>query len=150
MRRKEKEITNREDIEKIISQSRVCRLAMVDGDTPYIVPMNFGYKDGQLFFHCAKEGKKIDLIKKNPHICFEFDDLIKLKKAQLACDWGVDFQSVIGWGKAEFLDDLEEKTAALNCIMSQYSDREFEYQEKMLEKTLVIKVIIDKMTGKAS
>ncbi len=150
MRRKEKEITNREDIENILRQSKVCRLAMVDEDKPYMVPMNFGYSDGCLFFHCAKQGRKIDLIKKNPNICFEVDELIRLKKASLACDWGIDFKSVIGSGKAQFIEDSKEKILALNTIMSQYSGRTFEYPDEMLEKTCVIKVVIDEMAGKQS
>ncbi|RLC18093.1 MAG: pyridoxamine 5'-phosphate oxidase family protein [Deltaproteobacteria bacterium] len=150
MRRKEKEITDIKEIEKFLHQSNVCRLAMVDGDKPYMVPLNFGYHDGCLFFHSAKEGRKIDLIKKNPNVCFEFDQLIKFKKAKIACDWGVEYKSVIGSGKAQLLDDLEEKIEALNIIMAQYSDRMFEYPEKMLEKTIVIKVQIDSMTGKQS
>jgi len=150
MRRKEKEITKKEEIEKILMQSHVCHLAMVDEDKPYLVPMNFGYSDGCLFFHCAKQGRKIDLIKKNPNICFEVDELIRFKKAQIACDWGVEFKSVIGSGKAQFLEDSKEKKNALNIIMSHYSDRSFEYPDEMLEKTLVIKVVIDEMTGKHS
>ncbi len=112
MRRKEKEITNREEIETILRQSKVCRLAMVDGDKPYMVPMNFGYSDGCLFFHCANQGRKIDVIKKNPNICFEVDELNRLKKARLACDWGIDFKSVIGSGKAQFLEASKEKIQA--------------------------------------
>ncbi len=150
MRRKEKEITKKEEIEKILMQSHVCHLAMVDEDKPYLVPMNFGYSDGCLFFHCAKQGRKIDLIKKNPNICFEVETLIRFKKAQIACDWGVEFKSVIGSGKAQFLEDSKEKKNALNIIMSHYSDRLFEYPDEMLEKTLVIKVVIDEMTGKHS
>jgi nitroimidazol reductase NimA-like FMN-containing flavoprotein (pyridoxamine 5'-phosphate oxidase superfamily) len=121
---------------------------MVDGDKPYMVPMNFGYKDECLFFHSAREGRKIDLIKKNPNVCFELDQLIKFKKAKIACDWGIEYKSVIGSGKAQLLDNLEEKIDALNVIMSQYSDRIFEYPDEMLEKTIVIKVQIDSMSGK--
>ena len=150
MRRKEKEITDKKEIEKILQESNVCRLAMVDGDKPYMVPMNFGYRDACLFFHSAKEGRKIDVIQKNPNVCFEVDQLIRLKKAKLACDWGAEFKSVIGSGKAHLLEDSKEKRQALNIIMSQYSDRTFEYPDEILEKTLVIKVIIDRMTGKQS
>ncbi len=150
MRRKEKEIIDIKEIEKFLHQSNVCRLAMVDGDKPYMVPMNFGYQDGYLFFHSAKQGRKIDLLQKNPNVCFEFDQLIKFKKAKIACDWGVEYKSVIGSGRARLLENLEEKIDALNIIMSQYSDRTFEYPEEMLEKTAVIKVQIDSMTGKQS
>ena len=150
MRKKEKEITDIKEIEKILQESNVCRLAMVDGDKPYMVPMNFGYQDGHLFFHCAKQGRKIDLIQKNPNVCFELDQLIKFKKAKLACKWGVEYKSVIGSGRAQLLENLDEKIAALNIIMSQYSDRIFEYPDETLEKTAVIKVQIDNMTGKQS
>ena len=150
MRKKEKEITDIKEIEKILQESNVCRLAMVDGDKPYMVPMNFGYQDGHLFFHSAKQGRKIDLIQKNPNVCFEVDQLIKFKKAKLACEWGVEYKSVIGSGRAQLLENLDEKIAALNIIMSQYSDRIFEYPDETLEKTAVIKVQIDSMTGKQS
>jgi len=150
MRRKEKEITDLKEIEKILQESTVCRLAMVDEDKPYMVPLNFGYRDGYLFFHSAKEGRKIDVIQKNPNVCFEVDQLIKFKKAKTACDWGVEYKSVIGSGRAQLLDKLDEKIAALNVIMSHYSDRVFDYPDEALEKTLVFKVKIDRMTGKQS
>ena len=150
MRRKEKEITDIKTIEDIILKSNVCRLAMVDGDKPYMVPMNFGYQDGYLFFHSAKQGKKIDVIKENPNVCFEFDHIIRFKKAKMACDWGLEYKSVIGSGRAVLLDNLEEKIKGLDIIMGQYSDRAFEYPDEMLDKTLVIKVQIDSMTGKQS
>jgi len=150
MRRKEKEITDLKEIEKILQESTVCRLAMVDEDKPYMVPLNFGYRDGYLFFHSAKEGRKIDVIQKNPNVCFEVDQLIKFKKAKTACDWGVEYKSVIGSGRAQLLDKLDEKIVALNVIMSHYSDRTFDYPDEALEKTLVIKVQIERMTGKQS
>jgi len=150
MRRKEKEITDRDEIEKILRESQICRLAMVEDDKPYIVPMNFGFKEGCLYFHSAKEGRKINLIKKNPNVCFEVDQLIQLKKAKLACDWGVDYKSVIGEGTAQLVNTMAEKKEALHIIMSQYSDRKFEYSEEMLENTIVIKVTVYRMTGKKS
>ncbi|RLC02533.1 MAG: pyridoxamine 5'-phosphate oxidase family protein [Deltaproteobacteria bacterium] len=150
MRRKEKEIKDTKEIEKILEEASVCRLAMVDGDKPYIVPMNFGYRDGILFFHSAKQGRKIDLIKKNPNVCFEVDQLIRFKKAKMACEWGLEYKSVIGSGRALLLDNIEEKIKGLHIIMSQYSQRTFEYPDEMLEKTLVIKIVIDRITGKQS
>ncbi|RLC23258.1 MAG: pyridoxamine 5'-phosphate oxidase family protein [Deltaproteobacteria bacterium] len=150
MRRKEKEIKDTKEIEKILEEASVCRLAMVDGDKPYIVPMNFGYRDGILFFHSAKQGRKIDLIKKNPNVCFEVDQLIRFKKAKMACEWGLEYKSVIGSGRALLLDNIEEKIKSLHIIMSQYSQRTFEYPDEMLEKTLVIKIVIDRITGKQS
>lgn len=152
MRKKEREITNKDDIEHILRTSRVCRIAMVDNGKPYIVPMNFGYDDGAIYLHSAKKGRKIDLIKANPTVCFEVDELLRLKKAKLACEWGAAYQSIIGSGCAVFLENVSEKKAGLDVIMGQYSqkgkDKGFEYSEEMLEKTVVIKIVIDQMTGK--
>lgn len=150
MRREDKEIKDINEIEKIFKESQICRLAMVDGNKPYIVPMNFGYQDSTLYFHSALEGRKIDLINKNSNICFEVDQIIQFKKAKIACDWSIQYKSVIGEGRAQFLYDPEEKKEGLDIIMAQYSGRTFEYTSEMLEKTLVIKLVIDKMTGKQS
>ena len=148
MRRAEKEIKNKADIEVVLRECEVLRLAMTDGDCPYIVPLTFGYQEGSLFFHCAPEGRKIDLIKKNPKVCFEVDKILKFKKAKDACDWGLAYKSVIGTGKAVLLDSDEEKIRGLDVVMSHYSDRTFEYPKNVLDKTAVVKIRIDQMTGK--
>ncbi len=150
MRRKEKEITDKKEIENILKKSQICHVAMVDKDKPYIVPMNFGYENKTLFFHSAIEGRKINVIKKNPNLCFEVEQVVQFKKAKLACDWSIEYKSVIGEGRAQLLYDPEEKREGLDIIMAQYSGRTFEYPSEMLEKTLVIKLVIDKMTGKQS
>ncbi len=150
MRREDKEIKDRGEIEKILRESKVCRLAMVDGSKPYIVPMNFGYHDSALYFHSAPEGRKIDVIRKNNNICFEVDQIVQFKKAKLACDWSLTYKSVIGEGKARIIHDPEEKIKGLDIIMAQYSDRTFKYPLEKLAETAVIKVEIDDMTGKQS
>jgi nitroimidazol reductase NimA-like FMN-containing flavoprotein (pyridoxamine 5'-phosphate oxidase superfamily) len=150
MRRKEREIKNQKEMEDILKTCSVCRLAMVDGDRPYLVPMNFGYRDGALYLHSAREGKKIDLIRKNPRVCFEVDEIVQFRKAERACDWGVEYKSVIGSGKAVFLSGPEEKRRALDIIMAQYSHGAYDYPDTMLEKTLVIKIEIEEMRGKKS
>lgn len=150
MRRIEKQINDNARIEQIIDKIKVCRLGLTDGYEPYIVPMNFGYKDGVLYFHSAAEGRKIELIKKNPIVCFEMDRLLKMVKAKEACDWGAQYESVMGVGKAQILETLPEKKQGLDIIMAHYSDRSFEYPEKMLKKTAVLKVTITRITGKQS
>jgi nitroimidazol reductase NimA-like FMN-containing flavoprotein (pyridoxamine 5'-phosphate oxidase superfamily) len=148
MRRKEKQITDTEQMEQILGKAQVCRLSMVDRGRPYVVPLNFGYRDKTLYFHSATEGRKINVIKAEPHVCFEVDELIKINKAANACDWGGAFKSVIGTGTAWILETLAEKKNGLNIIMAHYSDRSFDYSEAMLTKTAVIKVTIHEMTGK--
>jgi len=150
MRRKEKEITEETAIEAIIQKSLVCRLALSDGNFPYIVPLCFGYRDKVLYFHGSLKGKKIDIIRKNQNICFEFDINTEIVKAEDACHWSMKYKSVIGFGKAVLLEDLDEKRKALNIIMSQYSDRTFQFNDATLKGTVVIKVEIESMTGKQS
>jgi len=150
MRRKEKEITEASAIEAIITKSLVCRLALSDHNSPYIVPLCFGYEDKVLYFHGSLKGKKIDIIKKNQKVCFEFDINTDIVKAEDACHWSMKYQSVIGFGKAVLLEDLDEKRKAFNIIMSQYSDRTFQFNDTTLKGMVVIKVEIESMTGKQS
>ncbi len=150
MRRKEKEIADQSAIRSIIKKATVCRLAMVDVDKPYVVPLSFGYRDGVLYFHGAVKGRKIDLLKKNPNVCFEFDLIAEPIESESACDWSMRYQSVIGFGKAVFIENPDEKREALSVIMAQYSDGQFRFPEKMLKAMTVLKVEIERMTGKQS
>ncbi len=148
MRRADKEITSKAAIEEIISRSLVCRLALADENRPYIVPLCFGYKDNSLYFHSAVQGKKIDIIKKNNRVCFEFDIDYEVIKADKACEWGMQYKSVVGFGQASFLEDSESKRRALDIIMTQYSGESSPYPETKLKHTVIIKVDIEQMTGK--
>lgn len=148
MRRKEKEITVKAEIEDVIARAQICRLAMVDGDTPYIVPLNFGYSQDTLYFHAAKEGRKLEVLRKNPKVCFEFDICHEIEKADAPCKWGVKYESVIGTGRATLIADQEAKKKALDVIIAHYGGDNFEYLESGLKACLVIQVVIDEMAGK--
>src|ERR1035437_62511 len=150
MRRKEKEIKNKEEMEDIIKKAIICRLGLSNNDQPYIVPLNFGYENNELHFHCAKAGKKIDMIKKNKNVCFEIETDTELIKGEHACiDWKMHYKSVIGFGKASIVDVDEEKRRSLDIIMKQYTGNSgFAYTEKNIRSVDIIKVVIDSMSGK--
>ena len=150
MRRKEKEIADVGEIESIIHKSQVCRLALADGGLPYIVPLCFGYKNKILYFHSAKEGRKIEILRRNRQVCFEFDIDARVRSGKSACNWTMAYTSVIGFGTASFIEDPEEKQKALDIIMRQYAEGDFKYLDEALAKMLVIKVDISRMTGKKS
>ena len=150
MRRKEKEITDKTAIESIILRSSVCRLAFSEEDRPYIVPLCFGYEDDTLYFHSAREGRKLDILRKNNKVCFEFDIDNEIVEADDACRWTMNFQSVIGLGRGSIIDDIEAKRKAFNIIMQQYSRNSYEYPDKTVKKIVIIKVEIEHMTGKQS
>jgi len=150
MRRQDKEIQNESEIKAIIKKAGVCRLGMINGNKPYIVPLCFGYHDNVLYFHSSLKGKKLDILQKNPNVCFEFDLITELVESDNPCNWGMKYQSVIGFGKVVFIASLAEKLKALNIIMAQYSKRQFQFPENKLKVTSVFKVEIESMTGKHS
>ena len=151
MRRKDKEIKDKKEIELIINKANVCRIGLSDNNNPYIVPVNFGYKDNCLFIHSASEGKKIDIIKKNNNVCFEMDIDHEILLGKPVCHTTSKYCSVIGFGKAYIIDDFDEKIKALNIILEHYfPDVPHEYSDKFLKKIVIIKIEIGKMTGKNS
>ena len=152
MRRKDRAVTDFTEIQSIISKADVCRIALIDDNLPYIVTMNFGYKPGDpasLYFHCAKEGRKIDIIKKNNIACFQMDIDHELITANKACGFGMNFKSVVGSGKIFIVKDKDEKVEALNYIMKQYTEKDcFDYEDNMLDVTTILKLEIDQLTAK--
>jgi nitroimidazol reductase NimA-like FMN-containing flavoprotein (pyridoxamine 5'-phosphate oxidase superfamily) len=150
MRRKEKEIFDMTIMESIILRSSVCRLALSEEGRPYVVPLCFGYKDNILYFHSAREGMKLDILKQNNKVCIEFDIDHEIVEADDACGWGMKYQSVIGFGKGSIIDDLEKKRKALDIIMQQYSRSSYAFPDSKVKKTVIIKVEIEHMTGKKS
>jgi nitroimidazol reductase NimA-like FMN-containing flavoprotein (pyridoxamine 5'-phosphate oxidase superfamily) len=151
MRRKDKEIKSKSEIKSIIKSGKVCRLGLSNNDEPYIVPMNYGFKNNFLFFHCAKQGKKLEMIKKNNRVCFEIETENKVINTGLPCDWKNTYSSVIGFGRAELVKNHEEKVKALNIIVGHYSPgTKYEFSKDKVTKTAIIKVIIDEFTGKKS
>ena len=152
MRRKEKEITDRFEMESILQKAAVCRLGMVADNGPYVVPLCFGYRDGILFFHSAARGMKIDILQRDPRVCFEVDIDTEAVRGEVPCRWGMRFRSVIGFGIAEFVSDPEEKARALDAVMSHYGEagEVFQYPEGNVDTTAVFKVKVESMSGKTS
>lgn len=151
MRRGDKEIKDPEEIVSILEASPVCRLGFCAGNVPYVVPLSFGYSEGSLYFHSAKEGRKIDMIRKNPLVCFEVDVGVEVVASDQPCDWGMKYASVIGFGEASLLDDPEEKKRGLDVILGHYASRSSHpYSVSILKHTEVIRVRIQEMTGKRS
>jgi nitroimidazol reductase NimA-like FMN-containing flavoprotein (pyridoxamine 5'-phosphate oxidase superfamily) len=151
MRRTDKQITNSSDIEQIIKDSLVCRLALAKDNIPYLVPVSFGYDGKCLYVHTAKEGKKIEYINANNLVCFEFDINVKtIEHESIACKWTTSYQSVIGYGRIFEITNLEEATYGLNQIMVQYSGKEWELTKKMLSTVKLWKIEIDELSGKES
>ncbi len=151
MRRKDKQITDDATLEVILRKADVCRVAMCDGDEPYLVPVNFGYRDRALFIHSAREGRKIEILSRNNRVSFEAETDVEIVRGDSACDWGARYRSVIGAGRARFLEDRKEKEEALDIIMRKYSGAgEYAYSPAKVDAITVIRVDIETMCGKKS
>lgn len=150
MRRKDKEITDPEEIEKVIKEAEICRLAMVDGSHPYMIPLSFGIEGDSLYFHSGRKGMKLAVLRKNPNVCFEMDHQDAVLESEKPCEWSVRYRSVIGFGQAEFLEEASEKRDAFRIIMAHYSDRSFEFSDEMLQSVVIIRVKITDISAKQS
>jgi nitroimidazol reductase NimA-like FMN-containing flavoprotein (pyridoxamine 5'-phosphate oxidase superfamily) len=150
MRRHEKEITAQGELEQVLWQGRVCHLAIQDDPLPYLVPLNYGYHDGALYFHSAPQGHKIELLEKHLRARFSVTIDYGIIEAERACSWGARFTSVMGFGRIEFIEDLQAKQAALHILMAQYTDQTFSFEEAQVDATRIFKLIIESMNGKKS
>jgi uncharacterized protein len=150
MRRQQQQITDKAAIEDILCRATICRLAMVDHGRPYIVPLCYGYKDRALYIHCATEGRKLDILRRNPSVCFEVEVDCQVIKGEAACRWAFAYKSVIGTGRAVVVEDPEHKRRALDVIMQHFGGPTGPYDEGSLARTVVIRIDIDEMTAKRS
>ncbi len=151
MRRKEKEITDRNELHQIIRDSLICHLACCLDDQPYLVPLSFGYDGHTVYFHTAKDGKKIKYLVLNPRVCLAFESEVKLQTdLDLACNWTFHFRSVIAYGTAEELIDPDSRASAIKQIMLHYSDRDWKISDNELSRTILWRVQLDEITGKKS
>lgn len=150
MRRRD--ITSETELLEIIRSCQWCHLAMVDEEgLPYLIPMNFGFSEGIIYMHGAQHGKKISILRNKPLVCINFssDHLLRYQTEEVACSWSMKYKSVLVYGKAEFITDTEEKIAALNIIMAQYSDKSFKFNAPSVREVNVWKIRINKMEGRA-
>ena len=146
-----KDIVDLDKLEELIKKCKICRVGMVDGDDPYVLAMNFGYEDQAVWLHCAKEGKKIDILKRNNKVCLQFDTDHKFfsRHEHVACSWRMAYRSVLIHGHAIIIDEYDEKIKALKVFMKNYSDKEFEFSKPSVDNILIIKVPVESITGRS-
>ena len=155
MRRKDREVLDEVKIDKFIRNCDCCRIGFYDKENNevYIVPLNFGYShvDNKrvFYFHGAKEGRKIELISKTKKVSFEMDSNHELIVGKMACNYSERYQSVIGTGLISFVEDKDEKIAALNEIMFQSTGKkDWDFPEPMLNGVVVFKIEVTSLSAK--
>ena len=157
MRRKDREIKSFSEIITVMKSCDVCHVAFFDDEYPYVVPMNFGMQvngsDVTLYFHGAKLGKKHDLIKKNKKVAFvmECTHGIVTGKQVGACECTMEFESIMGTGVIDYLDDNYQKIEALHTLLEHYNvseGPEYHFHDEVVPKTTVLRLKVNSLTGK--
>lgn len=149
MRKANREISDKSAIRAIMEEALVCRIGLCDDGMPYVVPMNFGLGENCLFLHCATEGRKLDILRRNDRVCFEMDFLREIKQGPVSCGWGARYESVIGFGRAILVEDPAEKRFALDRIMDHSrAQGPYAYPDDVLAKTTIIRIEIESLRGK--
>ena len=144
-------LTDRSEMEEIIRKCKVCHIAMVDAEgMPYLLPFNFGYENGTIYFHSSMAGKKMEILTLHPNVCVEFstDYLLRFQSEQVGCSYTMKYRSVLAYGKVEFIEDPEHKTNIMNTVMKNYASGEFTYNQPSMNEVSCWIVKINKMEGK--
>ncbi len=151
MRRSDKEIADSDVVQEILLNSRICRLGLVDKGEAYIVPVNYAFKDGYIYVHSAAEGRKMELLKKNPKVTFEVEYSSEIVKGEVPCKWGTKYRSIMGKGIVVIHDDIESKRNGLDLIMKKYGGEVSpEYDESGLAKVVLLKIKVESLSAKQS
>ncbi|MBR5514770.1 MAG: pyridoxamine 5'-phosphate oxidase family protein [Clostridia bacterium] len=152
MTRREKQVTDINEIIGILDRAKIVHVGMVDGAMPYVVPMNYGYtmEEGKLtlYLHGATQGRKLDILRENPNVFIEIDTDITPFEGKAACQYGTTYSSVMGEGVARLVEDPEGKMAGLGILMKTQTGRDFDFSEKMVAGVTVIKINITEFTAK--
>lgn len=152
MTRRELEVTDREVIRRILDESKILHLGLVDDGLPYVVPMNYGYTlEGDkltLWLHGAAKGYKLDVIRKNPVCCFEMEYGVTPFEGKVACQYGTSYYSLMGRGRVEILDDPREKMDGLTKFMKTQTGKDFQFNERLVSIVSVLRIDVELYTAK--
>ena len=152
MTKRERQITDENQIMAILDAGKVLHLGLAVDNEPYVVPMNYGYtkENGKLvmYLHSAVRGKKLDMIRINPKVFFEIDcDLVPFE-SELPCQYGLSYSSVMGKGIARIVDDVEEKKKAMSVLMKTQTGKDFTFEDRLVSIVAVIRIDVEAYTAK--
>ncbi|MHB8085225.1 MAG: pyridoxamine 5'-phosphate oxidase family protein [Dehalococcoidia bacterium] len=150
MRRSDREITDRSEIDDILKRASICHLGLNDKGECYVVPVNYGYDGSCFYIHSAPEGRKIDILREDNRVSFTIYTDQVMKESYKACSFSMKYKSVMGRGLATLINDRAAKEEALNVIMRHYLKGSFSFDPARVDKIVIIKIEILSMSGKKS
>jgi nitroimidazol reductase NimA-like FMN-containing flavoprotein (pyridoxamine 5'-phosphate oxidase superfamily) len=150
MRRKDREITDAAELRGILERAVSCRVALADGDQPYLVPLSFALDGADVVLHSARAGRKLDILRRNPKVCFEVEEGVSVRLAPEPCDVGMAYRTVVGFGVAEEVEDAVEKARLLAVLSAKYMGGAVPagFPERELARTVVLRVRVRELYGK--
>jgi uncharacterized protein len=148
VRRHDREILDRKEIDDIIASEKLMHLALSDNNVPFIVPLFYAYDGKALYFHSAKAGTKIEIMKRNNTVCFEITVDHDIIESDIACDFEAKHRTVIGVGKTSFVKDDADKKRILEMIVGRFTDKKFEFPQANFNVTTVVRIDIESVKGK--
>lgn len=150
--RREREITDPAQILDVLNKTKIVHIGLVDGDEPYVIPMNYGFtmEEGKLtlYLHGAKKGRKLDVMRANPKVFFSLECDVQAFEGDIACRYGTSYASVMGRGTAVILEDIEQKKAGLSLFMKSQTGLDFSFDDKMAGIVSVIRIDVTDYTAK--
>ena len=154
MKRAEHKVINRELMASVLKKADVCRIGFAHGNIPYIVTLNFGFKQGSkpvLYFHCGSKGRKLEMMARNNYVCFEMDTDHTLVKNTRACGWSMKSRSIVGYGYLSVVNDTTEMGQGLDLIMDHYGGSgSYDYDKDILRKTVVLRLEISEFSARST
>jgi len=154
MRRTDRELRDPAEIRDVLGKADACHLALADNDTPYLVTLNFGLRQGGrlvLYFHCADEGRKIDMLRRNNRVCFGADVDREFFQADTgtSCGCSMRYRSVVGSGRVTFITDPVEKLEGLTAILEHFTPGTApRFTDEMVARTTVLRLDVEEISGK--
>ena len=152
MTKRERQVTDLSEIARILETGKVLHLGLAVDNEPYVVPMNYGhtFEDGKLtlYLHSALRGKKLDMMRKNPNVFFEIDCDLQPFEGKLPCQYGLVYSSIMGRGKAQIIEDVEEKKQAMAHLMKTQTGKDFSFEDKLVSIVAVIRIDVEEYTAK--
>ena len=150
--RREREVTNPAQILDILNRAKIVHIGLVDGDEPYVLPMNYGYtmEEGKLvvYLHSAVRGRKLDMIQANPNVCFSIDCDRMPFEGRVPCQYGLVYSSIMARGQARIVEDAEEKKKAMSILMKTQTGKDFSFEDRLVSIVAVIRIDVTEYTAK--
>lgn len=152
MTKREFHITDEQELRRILDTAKVLRLGIAVDNEPHIVPLNYGYtlEDGRLvlYMHSAVKGNKLELLRKNPNVCFELDCDNVPFEGQVACQYGLSYSAISGRGRAVLVEDVAQKMEAMSILMKTQTGKDFTFNERLVSIVAVIRLDVTEFAAK--